>query len=514
MIGCQLYRGKILIALATVASIMIVMSPFVELTPKAVLGLAGIGIVGLLSLVAIDYIRKNRGSRNETNITTVSEAVIDEEERYILRNMPAIQYIKEKATPTLFLLALLNIGIYIADGVKGEGWIAVNVLWIITIVLPDAAIYIYSRHRTKRNGADRDGTPPQRDINISNMMDRRVTKRLLLSRIQKTFEYLKDNSAFVVKYGVLISLILLFFGAHETPSDPLVAQIQQMVEILGLLAVLITPVVKVIVDGGCFPIAYYIGRAISGIAAYSVVLWMIGQYGVDTKEWIISNPNEAAITGVSFLLVWCILKFSGDEAGLPRRSGAYRGQEQTPTARDYGYMAAHEAGHLMMYAAIRELECTPEIRLLDKSNDGVLGFVRAVEENHLLHEKTYAEWRMLLYLAGDVAEEVMYGESTLGSADDHQEWLKLACPYLECHGGGRYYRVPKNAWQHRQNQEALETLQKSQKERLRMFLRANKNVLEALVAELKAKKRIRGDDVKQYLKRVEIPADYPRPQTI
>jgi hypothetical protein len=36
----------------------------------------------------------------------------------------------------------------------------------------------------------------------------------------------------------------------------------------------------------------------------------VGQYGVDTKVWIITNPNEAVVAGVSFLLVWFILKLS------------------------------------------------------------------------------------------------------------------------------------------------------------------------------------------------------------
>lgn len=134
------------------------------------------------------------------------------------------------------------------------------------------------------------------------------------NKLKSGVEFIKENVTAVVKYCLLLSVIAFFFGAHKKPSDPIISQIQQMVEIFGLFLVLIYPMFmglyRAIVNGDYSSITFYVGRAISGIAVYSVVLWMIGQYGVDTKEWIIKNPNDAAVAGVSFLLVWFILKLS------------------------------------------------------------------------------------------------------------------------------------------------------------------------------------------------------------
>ena len=340
-------------------------------------------------------------------------------------------------------------------------------------------------------------------------------------RIQKSFEYLKDNSAFVVKYCVLIFLIVFFFSAHEKPSDPLLSQIQQMVEVFALLAVLILPVFRVIVDGGYLSIAYYTGRVISGIAAYSVVLWMIGQYGVDTKEWIISNPNEAAITGVSFLLVWFILKFSTGlhysyTGNIERRSAsasmAVIGVLPKPTERDNKYTAAHESGHALVYASLGCLP--PRIELVIKDNggtDGSLGYISGINSDHQLNEKTFSEWLMLVLLAGKIGETFAFGTNTLGSANDHRRWLELARSYLSNHFDGIFYADPQNRFEQEKNEEKLEDLQRQQRAMLEKLFSENAEVFENLSNALLKKKRLGRDDLIPFLSQVHIPKGFPLP---
>ena len=134
------------------------------------------------------------------------------------------------------------------------------------------------------------------------------------NKLKSGVEFIKENVTAVVKYCLLLSVIAFFFGAHKKPSDPIISQIQQMVEIFGLLLVLIYPMFmglyRAIVNVGLYRAIVNVGRVISGIAVYSVVLWMIGQYGIYIKEWIMTNPNEALVAGVSFLLLWFILKIS------------------------------------------------------------------------------------------------------------------------------------------------------------------------------------------------------------
>ena len=124
----------------------------------------------------------------------------------------------------------------------------------------------------------------------------------------------KSDLIGLVSGSVLLSMTGFFLVACEKPSDPTVAQIQQLVEIFGLLLMLwypmFTELVRVIVNSNYLSITPLMWRVITGTTVYSLVLWTIGQYGVDTKEWIITNPDEASVVGISFLLVWFIFKLS------------------------------------------------------------------------------------------------------------------------------------------------------------------------------------------------------------
>jgi hypothetical protein len=346
------------------------------------------------------------------------------------------------------------------------------------------------------------------------------------NRLKKGIEYFKDNFTTVVKYSVLLSVIVYFFGAHEKPSDPIISQIKQMVEVFGLFLVLMYPVFegvyRSVVHGCYYSITFYVGRVISGIAAYSLVLWVIDQYGEDTKEWIITNPNESAVAGVSFLLVWFITKLSyGTQysyaGNLERGGGANNAMGRTvispkQTERDAKYTAAHESGHALVYAALGCLP--PGIELVIKENggvDGSLGYISGINSDHLLNEKTFTEWFMLALLAGKFGESFAFGENTLGSANDHQQWLKIAKLYLSNHFDGIYYSDPQNKFEQECNEEKLERLQHSQNNLLEILFSDNSQVFESINSELLEKRKMGRDDLIPHLSQIILPDNFPLP---
>lgn len=337
--------------------------------------------------------------------------------------------------------------------------------------------------------------------------------------------FIKENLTAVVKYSVLLSVIAFFYGAHEKPSDPTVSQIQHLVEMFGLFLVLMCPMFtgffSTIVNGDYSSMMPSMGRVITGVAVYSLVLWAIGQYGVDTKEWMITNPNEAAVAGVSILLVWFILKLSSGTqysyANIERGGTvgyAMRGSSVLPkhTDRDTKYTAAHESGHALVYAALGCLP--PGIELVIQDNggiDGSLGYISGINSDHQLNEKTFSEWFMLVLLAGKYGESFAFGENTLGSTNDHQRWLNLAKTYLSNHFDGIFYSDPQNRFEQELNEEKLDKLQYSQKAILESLFSKNAQVFESLSSELLAKRKMGRDDLIPHLSRVIIPDELPLP---
>lgn len=345
-------------------------------------------------------------------------------------------------------------------------------------------------------------------------------------RFKNGVKFIKDNFTTVVKYSVLFSVIVFFFGAYENPTDPIISQIQKMVEIFGLFLVLMYPmfmgIFKTIINGNYSSITFYMERVISGIAVYSVVLWMIGQYGVDTKEWIITNPNEASVAGVSFLLVWFILKFSsgarysynenierGESASAAMAVG---GALPKQTERDNKYTSAHESGHALVYAALGCLPPGIEVVIQENGSiDGSLGYVSAINSDHQLNEKTFSEWFMLVLLAGKFGESFLFGENTMGSSNDHQRWLALARSYLSNHFDGIFYTEPQNKFEQELNEEKLEKLQRQQNSMLEVLFSENSRVFKCLSEELLKKRKMGRDDLIPHLSQVILPEDFPLP---
>ncbi len=330
--------------------------------------------------------------------------------------------------------------------------------------------------------------------------------------------YCLENWFEIAFHGTLLSMILFFNSTYAKPTDPFMQEVQAYVTSLGMLAIMLNLVLQTV-----FLTFTNLVRGIAiSFALYSFVLWLFGQYADRLKEWIDLNPTDAVIICISATVVIAIQllssKFSpsvDNRIVRPAVIPSSIAQSRTPpkpTQRDCKYIAAHEAGHALVYAALGALP--PEIKVAineHESRDGVLGYVSGIYSAHRLNEKIFTEWSMLVMLAGRVGENIAFGQNTSGSANDNQRWLEGAKSYLSNHFDGIFYIDPKNEFEFNRNEENLEQLRKKQLEMLSELFSLNLSVFKALSETLLAAKVLTRNDLIPFLEKVEIPNGFPQP---
>lgn len=350
------------------------------------------------------------------------------------------------------------------------------------------------------------------------------TKSERQARIQQTAVFFRAHRWTATKWGMYILMCVYFFGFRSEPAEPAVKQILLLVQTFGLFAVFIVPAaistVNAAIWGSLSSVAGLASRFLSGLAFYSMALWLIGHSGDALYGWVLAKPNDAAIGAAAFVIVWMVIHFSsgpsyGSES-IARSSGAVAMTAGViapkPTARDNRYTAAHEAGHALVYAALGRLPYDVKAAVNDLADhNGALGFVTGIKSQHRLDEKTFAEWYMLVFLAGKMGEARMMGESTLGSTNDHTRWLNVAKQYLSNHYRGMFYPEPQNEFEQKLNEEKLSALQADQLGTLSRLFDQNADVFKELADALLEKRTLARDELIPFLARVELPEGFPLP---
>lgn len=227
------------------------------------------------------------------------------------------------------------------------------------------------------------------------------TKAERQARIQQAAAFFRDHLMAVMKWGVYILMCAYFFGSRSGPEEPAVKQILSLVQIFGLFAVFIVPAITSTIStaiwGSWSSAAGVASRFLSGLAFYSMALWLIGHSGDALYGWVLANPNDAAIGAAAFAIVWMVVHFSGGSSfgleSIARSSGgaamATGVITPKPTARDNRYTAAHEAGHALVYAALGRLPLDVKAAINNQpGHNGVLGFVTGIKSQHRLEERT------------------------------------------------------------------------------------------------------------------------------
>jgi hypothetical protein len=186
------------------------------------------------------------------------------------------------------------------------------------------------------------------------------TKDERKARIQQITEFFREHWMTATKWGMYILMCAYFLASRSEPSEPAVKQVLSLVQTFGLVAMFVvsaitSSTISTAIWGSWSSVAGLASRFLSGLAFYSIALWLVGHSGDDLYEWMLAHPNDAAIGAAALAIVWMIVHFSGGSSfgseSIARSSGAAAmapGVIAKPTARDNRYTAAHEAGHALV----------------------------------------------------------------------------------------------------------------------------------------------------------------------
>jgi hypothetical protein len=267
----------------------------------------------------------------------------------------------------------------------------------------------------------------------------------------------------------------------------------------------------------------FITKTVNFLVSWSFALWVIGQIGDAAYAEVVAHPSGAILQVVAFFIIITIYRIAQivphPQTNQTQYAYGYAGSGISLTARiskptesDNRFIAAHEAGHALFYAALDNLPDDFEVVAKDHSDSTAnLGFVSGIKNDNLLLDKTFVEWQMLVFLAGKQSELVLLGNTSMGSSNDHEKWLNHARLYLYNGTKGIFYGEPSSKHEIESNEGKLELLRDEQIETIQHFLRINAEVLKELYDELFAKRRLVKDDLSPFLARVVIPDYFPSP---
>lgn len=326
----------------------------------------------------------------------------------------------------------------------------------------------------------------------------------------------------------LVAMLLMTIGAwgfyrmapSSTQLPPYVESLSTFVLGVGLVAICWWMVQSLILESS---VMYGAIGIYWRVILLSVGIASIKYYSKEMSDlliWIQSN-TESVITGVVAVL---FVRFLFGMAPRPNASVAAREMEygraagkmsllrSKPTKRDERVTVAHEAGHALLYAALGRIDLPDEFQMVvhESGDSGVLGSVSSVDWNHLLAPRAFSEWKMLVYLAGQIGEEVLLGESALGASSDMGNWQFEAKKYLSNGFGPMYFNQPDGPLELARNCDALEALRAGQRALLTRFLDENKVVLKELADALAEKRTLGKGDVLPFLNRVVLADGMPK----
>ena len=177
--------------------------------------------------------------------------------------------------------------------------------------------------------------------------------------------------------------------------------------------------------------------------------------------------------------------------------------------------AAHEAGHMLVCAALRQTPQDITLRLERRGNTaGYIkpGFGIDLNAPRFCNDLVCIRWLMLLLQAGAVAERHLTGRDGFGASNDNRHWLTCAHMYLSNqYGDTIYYAGPGDEQEQAHNVRELNKLKWQQRTLLQTFFDLNDAVLRELSTAAQEKRTLRRDDLLPFFARVQFPEGFPRP---
>ncbi|MDQ6617272.1 MAG: ATP-dependent zinc metalloprotease FtsH [Actinomycetota bacterium] len=228
--------------------------------------------------------------------------------------------------------------------------------------------------------------------------------------------------------------------------------------------------------------------------------------------------NEAALLAVRERAV-AIDQAHLDEA-VERVVGGPRRRVTSYTAEEKRRIAYHEAGHAVVAAAMGKAGSIEKVSIISRGRG--VGHLAMLADGTLLPTRADMEDLVAIAMAGIAAEELRFGQHSVGSESDLQRATETARDMAGRFGMserigrvrvlsdqrevflGRDYLLTKEV-----SQPTLEHLDgevrqilSEQEERARLVLRRSAEVLEAVAEELAGRETIRGDHLRELLAQV------------
>lgn len=348
-----------------------------------------------------------------------------------------------------------------------------------------------------------------RDIRRETSANRSAALRSVLKM------YLEDSNAMHGTYATAMAVLGLT-ALHVTATHPplVTEEAATFSRFLTALLILGIPVVlyrrifsvsfeRVVLSG----VAYFL---YSSLLLLAVRLWgdgVMGAWHASPKAVVLLALSVTAVSWVMTRALatadWALWRGSTNpHADLP--VGVAMRTNFKLSVRDRQVMAAHEAGHALMWATRPEREAPSITMSSEGTTRGAYAYVSHERSNHLM---SFAEthFEMLVLVAGSVAEEVLLGESFCGSSGDMRDYIKLA---QQSAGNWdvdkRLIIGPSSVSAEQHNQHVIREMMDEHRAAAREFLEANRTVLAELAAELQGRARMDADDLIPYLRRAKL----------
>lgn len=319
-----------------------------------------------------------------------------------------------------------------------------------------------------------------------------------------------------IRLGVLMVAAPVAYAYSQSPQTPFMQQVMTFVELFGMLVIAIRLASSFLSFGSKFPVGRAAAELMEMLAVYALARWTVGALGDAAYQLAMENPDTALAASVALVICWISFARATPRDNRPAPMTSSYASSAAPrldvTPRDRRYTAAHEAGHALVYAALGGLPANIRLVIKDQADaSGTLGFVTGIASDHRLQERTFAEWHMLVLLAGQLGEQIMHGNSTLGSASDHMRWLDTAKRYLSNQYHGVFHIQPRSALEQEQNDAKLELLRTQQIGLLQAFFELNQEVHRQLTDLLLDKKMLGHDELSPLLDLAVFPEGFPMP---
>jgi hypothetical protein len=330
------------------------------------------------------------------------------------------------------------------------------------------------------------------------------------------------------RIGSFLSIVAILFYALDQqtkPQNPVVLNILHALLHVGIIAISFIMVVTIafivlnvwLHDDAIFHILHFIQKIavrmfiLTGF--YAAALWIIAAFGDSIAQYTSTHPALLPFALSAFILI------------LIARSSQYFYRENIVSARSMAgeavdiiktenklhtatinSTAAHEAGHVLLYAALDTLPENLFAQVRKRSpKDGLLGLVISPIQSWTDYSNELNYWLMLMYLAGPFAEERFTGKSTTGGTNDFEKWEELAFAYLSNQIRGRFFLSTHTELEMEHNITQMDRLRDEQHQWLNAFFTLNAELHRELTDTLIRKNRLRYKDLATLLLRARFP---------